>query len=218
MYRTIIFDLDGTLADTLHSIAHFANAALAHFGYPAIKDETYKLLVGNGADNLVRKMLELAGDTSDEAFFNVSRMYNKTYDDNALYLTNPYPGICELLDSLKQDGCRLGVLSNKPHNTTVKIAESLFGKDFFDICCGKQEGMPKKPDPAALFDILRRLDTSPNEAVFVGDSGVDMQTGHNGGLFPIGVLWGFRGRKELEQNGAGLIVSHPSEIYAFLNR
>ena len=218
MYHTIIFDLDGTLADTLHSIAYFANAALAHFGYPIIEEEAYKLLVGNGADNLVRRMLERAGDTSDEAFFNVSRMYNKTYDENALYLTEPYPGICELLDNLKQDGCRLGVLSNKPHNTTAKIVESLFGKKFFDICCGKQEGMPKKPDPTALFDILRKLDAVPEESVFAGDSSVDMQTGRNGGLFPIGVLWGFRGREELEQNGAGLIVSHPSEIYTFLKQ
>jgi len=215
MYKLFVFDLDGTLANTLDSIAYFANCALEKFNLDKIETEKYKLLVGNGALELVRSMMKTVG--ADSALFDdLSKYYIKTYDENFLYKTKPYEGICELLKRLKDKKIKLAVLSNKPHQTTYKVVQALFGEDFFDICRGNMENVPRKPNPAALFEIMEILDVSPSECIYVGDTSVDILTGKNANVFTVGVLWGFRDRYELEESGADLIVSTPKEILNLL--
>lgn len=210
MVKAVIFDLDGTLADTLDSIAYYANGALAHFGYKTIETQQYKQLVGDGASVLVERMLSYIGADLKESEY-IAPFYNKTYDDNPLYLTKPYNGIIELLDELRKRNIKTAVLSNKPHSTTQKVAGSLFG-DRINLCWGKSDKYPRKPDPTALLAMLDVLDVKKNEALYVGDTSTDMLTGHNADVFTIGVLWGFRNKQELEEYNAGMLVSHPLEI------
>ncbi len=217
MKKAVVFDLDGTLADTLTTIAYFANRALEACGFSAIPKEKYRYMVGNGAKILVQRMLHQNGDDSPESFDKVYPLYNQSYDDNFLYLTAPYPGIPEALDALKRAGVKLAVLSNKPHATTVKIVESLFGTDTFDIVWGQREGVPLKPDPTALLRLLEELKVTPAETVYVGDTAADMKTGKNAGAWTVGVLWGFRDEKELRENHADVIISSAEELPPQLN-
>lgn len=213
--KAIIFDLDGTLCDTLSSIAHFANAALSHYGYGEIETQKYRYLVGNGADKLVHGMLSGLGVADETAFAKVIKLYNTSYDENFMYLTKAYDGITELIFALKAKGIKLCVLSNKPHSTTKKIIDTLFPNEF-DLCYGKREGIPAKPNPQGVFEILDEISVLPQECLYVGDTSTDMQTGHNAGLVTIGVLWGFRDRAELMENNADFVVSKPMEIAVLL--
>lgn len=217
MIKAVIFDLDGTLVDTLNSIAHFANAALSRYGYTEIETSKYRYLVGNGADNLVSGMLKTVGEDSEEVFSKVRDLYNQSYDNDFMYLTDSYDGIPELVSSLKAMGIKLGVLSNKPHSTAKKIVDELF-QDSFDLCYGKRQDIPRKPDPTALISMIDELGINAEECIYVGDTSTDMQTGYNAKLFTIGVLWGFRDRQELEENGADLVVSSPFDILEYIVR
>ena len=211
MIKACIFDMDGTTVNTLDSIAYYANAALRKFNLAPIETERYKLLVGNGARKLTERMIKESG--GDMALHEpLLEYYNKTYDDGFLYLARPYDGICELLKSLKERGIKTAILSNKPNPTTVKIADSLFGSDLIDLCFGGRDGVPLKPDPTAVFEITEKLGVEPGECLYIGDTATDIETGKNSGIFSIGVLWGFRGRAELEKAGADAIVSSPNEI------
>ena len=216
MYKACIFDLDGTLADTIESIAYFANKALEFYGFNEIPADKYKLMVGDGAKELVKRMLYESGDNELKYYDRVSEMYNKTYDDDFMYKTEAYDGIKELLIDLKKLGTKLAVLSNKPHNTAVKVVSALFGEELFEVCFGKRDNVPKKPDPAAVFDIMRKLKVNKNECLYIGDTSTDINTGKNAGLYTIGVLWGFRGFDELKKASADLIVNKPNEIYEFI--
>jgi len=215
-YKACIFDLDGTILNTINSIAYFGNKALTEYGFDEIDTERYKELVGNGAKELVHRMLKENGCESNEAYENVLKYYAETYHNDFLYKTTVYDGIRELLDAIKDMGVKIAVLSNKPHNTTKKLIDTLFGKDYFDICYGNREGVPLKPDTTPLYSLITELGVTTNDCIYIGDSGTDMQTGKGGGLFTIGVLWGFRKRDELEENHADLIISHPNEIMEFM--
>lgn len=216
MYKCCIFDLDGTLANSLPSIAYFGNAALKKFGFRPIETDRYRYLVGTGARNLVKAMLAENDCHDEEIFQKVYEYYNKTYDNNFLYLTEPYSGIPQLLEELRKRGFRLGVLSNKPQSTAQKVAEGLFGKDCFALCYGKREDFPLKPDPAVLLDMLAEWGLEKEECLYVGDTAVDMQTADNAKVTSVGVLWGFRDRAELEENNAAHIVSTPQEIISII--
>lgn len=216
MKRACVFDLDGTLADTLASIAYFANRALTRVGLKEIETKRYRYLVGDGARVLVERMLQEAGDTGGRFFDEVYRCYNRTYDENFMYLTKAYDGILPLIAQLKKLGCRLAVLSNKPHATTVKIVRTLFGDTTFDLCFGQREGIPKKPDPAALLQILKNLEVQPQNCAYFGDTATDMKTGNAAGAHTVGVLWGFRERAELEQSGAWGVVASPGGVIDYL--
>lgn len=211
MIQGIIFDLDGTLADTLFSIAYFANRALVENGFPAIPTEQYRYLVGNGAKVLVHGMLRTVGVDSEENYNRVAPLYNDGYDANALYLTKPYDGILPLLDRLRENGVMTAVLSNKPDRTTQKIVKALFG-DRIGFCRGQRDDTPRKPDPAGVYRLLDEMGLSPAECAYAGDTKTDMLTGKAAGLYTFGVLWGFRDEAELNENGADKIVSNPSEI------
>ena len=211
MTKLCIFDLDGTLADTLTSIAYFSNASLLRFGLREIEKEKYKKMVGNGAKTLVRRMIDTVGGT-DEQFEKVLEDYVRTYDEDFMYLTTAFDGILDMLKTLKENGIKVAVLSNKPDSTVKKISEELFGDALVDLCYGARENVPLKPDPTAVLDIINEIGVSPKDCLYIGDTNTDIQTAKNAGLTSIGVLWGFRDREELASAGADYIVSHPLEI------
>ena len=210
MIKACIFDLDGTVCDTLDSISYFANKALNKYGLVSIEKERYKMLVGNGASVLVHRMIEETGGSAEQEIA-VCKEYNTSYDSNFLYLTKPYDGIIEMLRTFNSAGIKTAIISNKPDSTTKKISEALFG-DLICKCYGGRKGVPLKPDPTAILSVMDEMKVKPCECVYCGDTGTYMLAGKRAGAYTIGVLWGFRKIDELQQNGADLIVSHPSEI------
>ena len=211
--KTYIFDFDGTLVNSLPSIAYFSNKALNKYGLPSIPEEKFKMLVGNGAVKLVERMLrEVNADPS--MFDLVYREYFDSYDRDYSYLTVPYDGILDMLKELKKNGCKTAVVSNKPDVTTKKICNELFG-DLIDVCRGQIDGFPIKPDPTAVFEIISQLKADKDQCIYCGDTITDMETGKNAGLYTVGVLWGFRDYEELKKGNPQAIISHPSEILKF---
>lgn len=211
MTKLCIFDLDGTLMNTIPAISHFGNTALKKFGFPEIEPDRYKLLVGNGRDLLIHRMLQETDSDTEENFENVGKAYDAGYEADPLYKTAPYDGILDLLDTLKEKGLTLAVLSNKPDNVTQDVVRLFFG-DRFDIIAGQKPGVNPKPDPAGVYAILDELKITAEESFFIGDTYVDISTGKNAGIESIGVLWGFRDEAELTNAGADHIVDHPSKI------
>ena len=218
MFKAAIFDLDGTLTDTLSSISYFANKALEKYGLNSIEKEKYKIMVGNGAKKLVRRMLAENNCDDEEVYQKVLIEYNTTYDNDFTYLTVVYDGIFELIDYLKENGFKLGVVSNKPHSTTVQIVDHFFPQGTFDRVYGQRENVAIKPDPTAVFEELEEFCVRPDECIYVGDTGTDMKTGRNTNAFTVGVTWGFRDEKELLENGADFIANHPSDIIKYLKK
>ena len=211
-YSACIFDLDGTLADTLRSIAHFGNGALRAFGYPPIDPEEYKLLVGNGADVLMRRMLARVGaDLSGEELKGFRAEYDRRYAADPMALVGAYPGLPCVLPRLRGLGVKLAVLSNKPDDMARAVAAGLY-PEVFHAVRGQRPGVPAKPDPAAVLDLARELSVSPSDTLYVGDSGVDMDTAKNAGMDSCGVLWGFRTREELLEHGAKYLAGDPAEL------
>ena len=211
MYKGCIFDLDGTLANTIDSIAYFGNTALAKNGYNTIPIEEYKLMVGNGAELLIKRMLShSAGSFSEAEYLEVRLDYDKLYEGDPLYLVKAYEGIPQLLLTLQDKGIKVCVLSNKPDDMTNQVVKNLFGKELFCLIRGQRDGVPTKPDPTAPSAMLREMGLTPMECLYIGDSGVDMETGKNAGMDTVGVTWGFRTEKELTDHGA-LTIAHCAE-------
>lgn len=211
MVKLCIFDMDGTTVNTINSIAHFANNALNKYGLSSIDTEKYKIIVGNGAKVLIERAIELTGGTKEQ-FEKVLVEYNTTYDNDFMYLTEAYEGIIDMLKALKEMGVESIILSNKPHSTALKVSDALFGEDLIKRCFGGRDGVPLKPDPQAVYEILELEGVKKEECVYIGDTSTDMKTGKSAGLFTVGVLWGFRGREELESSGADVIISNPAEL------
>lgn len=216
MYRACIFDLDGTLANTLASIACFANAALRECGYGTIETDAYRNLVGNGADVLMHGMLDTVLGKGNYAETDIARLrktYDRLYESDPMHLVKNYPGMPEMLARLKQTGMKTGVLSNKPDNCACAVAETLFPTGTFDCCHGQRAGVPRKPSPEGALLLARELRTDPRDILYIGDTNVDMQTGRSAGMHTAGVLWGFRGRAELQAAHPDYIVETPEELY-----
>ena len=208
--KAYIFDMDGTLVDSLESIAYFANKALEKFGLKTIPVERYKHLAGNGAATLVKRMIK--ENNGDESLFEkVSYEYNTTYDNDFLYLTKPYDGVLEMLSKLKSQGCKTAIISNKPHSTAKKISDELFG-DLIDVCFGKRDGYPVKPDPESVNEIIGILGVDKKDCIYIGDTITDMETGKNAGLYTVGVLWGFRDEDEIKSGEPQKIINNPLQI------
>lgn len=222
MIKTCLFDLDGTLLDTLDTIKYYLNATADRFSLPHVSRDETRMFVGNGAKNLVARVFEKYGfdmtksensATRDEFW----RDYVDSYDRSPFYLTHPYDRIPELISALRQRGIRLAVISNKPDPTVKQLIADTFG-DAFDIVEGAREGVALKPDPEAPLSICERLGVLPSETAYVGDTGTDMRTGRAyGAALNIGVSWGFRDVPELLECGATHIVSSPDEILSLID-
>ena len=217
MIKLCIFDLDGTVLDTVHTIAYYGNLALRKNGIEPIEDAEYNYFAGNGAVNLIKRMLHYRGVLTDERFETVFADYNAAYNANTTYLTAPFAGIVDTLDAIKQQGIKIAILSNKPHFATCGVINSLFGEGYFDCVYGQREHVPLKPDPTAVYQVIEKMDVKPEQCLYIGDTGTDMETGKNAALFTIGVLWGFRGREELTANGADLIIEKPCQLLDCIN-
>ncbi|MDR2746357.1 MAG: HAD family hydrolase [Treponema sp.] len=215
-YRCVLFDLDGTLVDTIDDIALSMNRALESRGFPARKPEEYPAMVGRGIRNLARDSLPPEGRTGrniDEVMAAAARFYQ----EKPVVHSRPYPGIPELLAELSRLKIRCAVLSNKPDAVARLVIRGLFPPDSFDLVQGEISGVPRKPDPSAAWDILVSLDCTPRETIFMGDSDVDMETARNIGCFPLGVSWGFRSPELLEKAGAAWIIQKPEELLSLMN-
>ncbi|MCM1056322.1 MAG: HAD family hydrolase [Firmicutes bacterium] len=216
MKQAVIFDLDGTLSDSIASIKYCGDRAIAPFGYGPFPESDYKYFIGDGAANLVKRALTASGDRELAHFDEAFALYKKYFAADCMYQVKPYEGIPELLAALKGKGVRIAVLSNKPHDQAVDVVESLFGKGYFDVIQGQQEGVAIKPDPVGVFAILETLSLGVQDILYLGDTATDMKTGKGAGAFTLGALWGFRDRKELEEAHADAVIGSPLELLDFL--
>ena len=210
-YSTYIFDLDGTLLDTLADLAAAVNYALRQHGMPEHTIDDVRRFVGNGVRKLMERAIPDGEKNPDfEATFATFREY---YMHHSLDTTRPYPGIIETLEALKAKGCRLAVVSNKMMAATKELCQHFFAETI-EVAIGENEaaGIRKKPAPDTVFEALRQLGEEKDSAVYVGDSDVDLETASNSGLPCISVLWGFRDRDFLIQHGAKTFISAPSEL------
>lgn len=217
MKKAVIFDLDGTLSDSINSIKYSADRALAKVGYGPFAVEQYKYFVGDGATNLIKRALVAGGDMELVHFEEVFAEYRRIFRENCMYEVKPYDGIRELLAALKEQGLSLAVLSNKPHAETVNVIETLFGKGYFDIVQGQKENVAIKPSPEGVFQILEQLGMNADDILYLGDTATDMKTGKSAGTFTVGALWGFRKREELEEGHADAIIAHPLELLEYVS-
>lgn len=212
MIKLCIFDLDGTVLDTVHTIAYYGNYALQKHGIAPIDAEEYKYFAGNGAVNLIKRALRFRNELTEETFQKVFADYNAAYNADTSYLTAPFSGMQETLDGIKARGIKMAILSNKPHFATCGVISSLFGEGYFDCVYGQREDVPIKPDPTAVLQIMEEMNAKPEECLYIGDTGTDMKTGKNAGLYTVGVLWGFRGKAELLESGADVIIEKPQQL------
>lgn len=212
-YEAVMFDLDGTLADTLEEIATTVNAALADVGREALPVASYRMLVGKGATWLFEQVL---GNDDPQRLTRAIERYEHHYEMMGLKLTKPYEGIEALLDTLAAREIKRAVMSNKPHPATVLTMKTIFGRHAFDAVRGHRPPVGVKPDPTAPLSICEELGIEPTKWLYVGDTAVDMQTACNAGFYAVGVLWGFRDEKELRDNGADAIIATPGELLALL--
>lgn len=216
MYLACIFDLDGTLADTLDSIAYFSNKALRECGYSAIPPEDYKTIVGDGADMQVHRMLDRVagkGAYAEDDFNKVRAVYGKLYASNPTYLLKNYAGMPQTVQKLKAGGIKTAVLSNKPHEWVTAIIGSLFPAGSFQACYGQRPNVPRKPSPTGALLIAEELGVFPRDCLYIGDTNTDMKTGSAAGMDTAGALWGFRTRQELAENHAKFLLEKPEQIY-----
>ena len=209
-YKGILFDLDGTLIDTIEDIGDAFNGALAAQGLAAHPYGAYVRMVGNGVRTLIERA---AGPGVDAARIDaLVADYCARYDRNCTAKTKLYPGVREAVQTLRSAGYRLGVLSNKPHDQTLRVTRALGLFDLFHSVHGNSPAFPHKPDPALSLFILSEWGLSPDEAIFIGDSDVDIATGKNAGLLTVGAVWGFRGAAELRAAGADFLAEAPSDL------
>ncbi len=213
MKKLCMFDLDGTLMNTLGTIAGYANQALAERGLRTFPEEDYKYFVGNGARVLIERALTAQGAMNDENFKDVFSRYNELYDGAPYEKSAPYAGIPSLLASLSAQGILTAVLSNKPDFATCAVVKHFFPTHDFSAAHGGREGVALKPSAEGALLILKELGgIAPADVLYIGDTAVDMDTGHAAGFETVGVLWGFRTEEELREHGADHIVRDPKEI------
>lgn len=215
MIHLCVFDLDGTLINSLQDLADSGNYALSKNGFPTRDVEEYRSFLGEGMIHLLQRAM--GGNYSREDAEGIAEDYKVYYGSHFADHTRPYEGITGLLHELQGRGIKLAVLSNKNHHFTVPLVNILFPEIDFDMIMGKIEQFPRKPDPASLLHILQELQIKPDQVLYIGDSNIDVFTAHKAGVRVAGVSWGFRDRQELEEAGADYIVDSPAQILPLID-
>jgi len=215
-FKAVLFDMDGTLLDTIEDLAAAANRMLASNGYPLHPINSYRHFVGDGAAMLVHRALPSAArmkETEEKCLGAFLADYRQNWKDR----TRPYPGITAMLDELTKRGIRMAVLSNKPHEITVQCVACYFKQWSFEAVLGQRPQVPKKPDPAGALEVARHMNLPTSAFFYMGDTAIDMETAEAAGMLPVGVRWGFRSASELRKSGARFLIKHPMEILSRIN-
>ena len=213
--KLVVFDLDGTLLNTLSDLAHSANYALQQSGFPTHPIEVYPFFIGNGLHLFIERILP-ENQKTEQTLVHVKELFLSYYDAHIADHTQPYNGITDLLKSLLSKGLKLAVASNKHQQGTEKLIRTLLPDFPFIAVLGQSKDIPAKPNPAMVREILKIAGLSPEETIYIGDSDVDIFTASNCGVRSIGVTWGYRPREELEAAGANFIVDSPDEIFEII--
>jgi phosphoglycolate phosphatase len=210
-YQAVLFDLDGTLLDTLQDLAYSVNTSLGYLGFPSHTTEAFKYFIGDGREEMGRRSLPAANRdpaTLSKLVENINREYTRHWVDN----TRPYAGVADLLDALTHNGTRMAVLSNKPHDFTESMISRLLSSWHFEVVAGAMTGVPIKPDPTAALMIAQKMNIPAAGFLYLGDSDIDMRTAVAAGMYPVGAVWGFRTEDELKVAGAKTLIRHPIEL------
>ncbi|OFX17219.1 MAG: hypothetical protein A2033_00935 [Bacteroidetes bacterium GWA2_31_9] len=215
-YKAIIFDLDGTLLNTLDDLADSVNMVLKEHSFPVHDVEAYKLFVGDGAFELISRALPESNRES-EFIKNLVNQFQAIYNNLCLAKTRPYDNIINVLKELQRRNIILNILSNKPHQFTVSIVNHYFGEINFSQVWGEKSDFPRKPNPASALEISKLIDIAPSEIIFVGDSIIDIKTAIAAGMYPVGVSWGYHNVKKLEDAAVKLIIDKPENIFNILD-
>lgn len=216
MKSLIIFDLDGTLLDTVADLAVSTNYALSQFNFPTHEISAYKLFIGNGINNLFERALP-KGEKTAENIWEIRKHFLEYYGAHSTELTVPFPGISELLQKLQSAGFKLAVASNKYQQGTETLIQRFFPEIEFIAVFGQREGIPVKPDPTIVYDIMAIANVPASEVLYIGDSGVDMQTANNSGVDAVGVTWGFRPKAELEAYRPKYMIDKAEDIWEIVS-
>ena len=212
--KAAVFDLDGTLTDTLQDIACAMNRSLRLHGLEEFPLNDYRYLVGDGAKTLAKRAVRDRQELAES----VRQEYQVYYQEHTLDTTKPYAGIPELLHALAEQGIALCVLSNKPHADTCGVVKHFFPEVPFSVVQGQVEDVPVKPDPTGALLIAQKLGMQPEEIVYLGDTSVDMRTAVSAGMYPVGVTWGFRTAEELREHGARLLIDAPMDLLEYVTK
>ena len=215
MNNTVIFDLDGTLLNTLDDLTDSVNFALGEMGYPLHTADEVRMMVGNSVIYLIEQALP--DGTDKEIFDKTLALFESHYQTNMRNKTAPYDGVMQMLDKLSTEGYKLAVVSNKPDVFTQELVSELFG-DYIPLAIGRSETIARKPAPDMLELAMKQLGSDPDSTVYVGDSEVDVETSINAGVDCVGCLWGFRDRETLESAGAEFIISSPDELVGLIEK
>ena len=212
-YRAAIFDLDGTLVNSLDDLADSANAMLSSYGFPTHPVDPYRYFVGNGSRKLIERCLPKE-QGSDPAFVDEAlARYKEIYAQHTQDKTRPYDGIQDMLDELQRRYIPLGICTNKHQSAAEDIVNAMFPAGTFQSIMGDQPSLPRKPDPKKVLMIAEKFGVGPSAVAYFGDTSVDMDTAKNAGFFPVGVLWGFRPKEELVEHGAKVLLEKPMELF-----
>lgn len=214
-YQAVLFDLDGTLLDTLEDLGDAVNRVLDKNGFPTHPVEDYRYFVGDGSAMLIQRAVPPEARSGD-ILQSCLEDFLADYGEHWQVKTRPYPGVAEMLDALTAQGLRLAVLSNKMDAFTQQCVRQLLPRWTFDIVFGQRKDVPRKPDPAGAREVASVLKISPMDFLYLGDTAVDMITATAAGMYPVGVLWGFRTREELQQAGARTLLEQPLDVLRLL--
>ncbi|MBW2323290.1 MAG: HAD family hydrolase [Deltaproteobacteria bacterium] len=209
--KAVMFDLDGTLLNTLEDITDSMNTVIEREGFQTHSTEAYKYFIGDGVEAMVRRALP-SNQQEETMIAKLMKRYRTEYHKNWSNKTKPYDGITDLLEALEEKGLRLAILSNKPDEPTKLMVSHYFSNQKFDVVQGAKSDMPRKPDPKAALEIASRLSIETDQFFYLGDTATDMKTAVAAGMYPVGVSWGFRTQEELRGNGAKLIIDKPTDL------
>jgi phosphoglycolate phosphatase len=212
-YKAVLFDLDGTLLNSLNDIGNALNRVLLEHNFPTHELNAYKYFIGDGARKLVERALPDNEKNMDETIQTCLEKFKRDYGKYWNVETNLYPNISKMLDQLSDLGIRLAILSNKPDEFTQKNVEKYLSKWTFDVVFGQQPSIPRKPDPAGALAIAEKMKIHTSDFLYLGDTAVDMITARKAGMHPVGALWGYRTFTELKANGAFICIKEPLELF-----